>query len=480
MHYDRRKIMVILFQLFDLSIMCASFLLATLFFSDQLGNNLDFDTFFSMRIKVQNFLLFMGILFAWHMIFASFGLYNSKRLSKKWNEILDIIKTTLLGTLMISITGALFHISIITPASLGVFWSTVCTLTILSRLLGRFVLERFRIHGRNVRFLLIVGTNPRAISFTKKIAKNPQLGYTIIGFVDDHWDGLEKFKKSGYTVVTSLDDLPSFLRDNIVDEIIITLPVKSSYDHISKIVRLGEKHGIITRFLSDFFDQKLARSRAERFEGVNVVTLSTGALKGWPVLIKHAFDFCFSLIALIILSPLFLIVGLGIKLTSPGPIFFIQERMGLNKRRFRLYKFRSMVLDAEKMITDLEHLNEVDGPAFKIKADPRVTPFGKFLRKTSIDELPQLINVLKGDMSLVGPRPLPIRDYDGFSEDWQRRRFSTRPGITCLWQVNGRSNVNFEKWMKLDMEYIDNWSLWLDLKIILWTIPAVIKGSGAA
>ena len=167
-------------------------------------------------------------------------------------------------------------------------------------------------------------------------------------------------------------------------------------------------------------------------------------------------------------------------ITSPGPVFFVQERVGLNKRRFRLYKFRTMLKDAELKQAELESLNEVEGPVFKIKNDPRITPIGKFLRKMSIDELSQLINVLKGDMSLVGPRPLPVRDYNGFDQDWHRRRFSVRPGITCLWQVDGRSDIPFETWMELDMKYIDNWSLTLDLKILLRTLPAVLRGSGAA
>jgi lipopolysaccharide/colanic/teichoic acid biosynthesis glycosyltransferase len=169
-----------------------------------------------------------------------------------------------------------------------------------------------------------------------------------------------------------------------------------------------------------------------------------------------------------------------ILLTSPGPVLFTQKRVGLHKRDFLVYKFRTMVVGAEKRQKEIEHLNEVSGPVFKIKNDPRITTVGKFLRKTSIDELPQLINVLKGDMSLVGPRPLPIRDYAGFSEDWQRRRFSVRPGITCLWQVSGRSQISFDKWMELDLQYIDKWSLWLDLQILLRTIPAVLKGEGAA
>jgi lipopolysaccharide/colanic/teichoic acid biosynthesis glycosyltransferase len=191
-------------------------------------------------------------------------------------------------------------------------------------------------------------------------------------------------------------------------------------------------------------------------------------------------DVVVSLTLLILFAPLLLAVALLIPLTSTGPALFRQERVGLNKRRFLIFKFRTMVPNADKMLADLERFNEVSGPVFKIKHDPRVTPLGRILRRTSIDELPQLFNVLTGDMSMVGPRPLPVRDYEGFSEDWQRRRLSVRPGITCLWQVNGRSSVGFEKWMQLDIQYMDEWSLWLDLKILARTVPAVLKGSGAA
>jgi lipopolysaccharide/colanic/teichoic acid biosynthesis glycosyltransferase len=181
----------------------------------------------------------------------------------------------------------------------------------------------------------------------------------------------------------------------------------------------------------------------------------------------------------VLLLPLFAVVAILIALESKGDVMFRQERIGLNKRRFLIYKFRTMVQDADKMMPELEMLNEVTGPVFKIKKDPRCTKVGAILRRTSIDELPQLFNVFKGDMSLVGPRPLPTRDFEGFNEDWQRRRFSIRPGITCLWQVNGRSSISFEKWMQLDLQYMDEWSLWLDVKILARTIPAVLKGSGA-
>jgi exopolysaccharide biosynthesis polyprenyl glycosylphosphotransferase len=203
-------------------------------------------------------------------------------------------------------------------------------------------------------------------------------------------------------------------------------------------------------------------------------------MQGWGIIFKRLLDIVISSAALILLAPLFLVTSALIRLTSRGPALFVQKRLGLNKRIIGVYKFRTMVQDAEKKQAELEHLNEVSGPVFKIKNDPRITPIGRFLRKTSIDELPQLFNVLKGDMSLVGPRPLPIRDYQGFNKDWQRRRFSIRPGITCLWQINGRSSVQFERWMELDMEYIDRWSVWLDMKILIRTIPAVLRGSGAA
>jgi lipopolysaccharide/colanic/teichoic acid biosynthesis glycosyltransferase len=186
-----------------------------------------------------------------------------------------------------------------------------------------------------------------------------------------------------------------------------------------------------------------------------------------------------SSIMLLALAPILLTIAVLIKLTSEGPVFFAQTRLGYGKRPFQILKFRTMVQNAEKLIAQVEYLNETQRPTFKLKNDPRITPLGKFLRKTSLDELPQLINVLVGDMSLVGPRPLPLRDYQGFSQDWHRRRFSVKPGITCLWQVMGRSSIGFDEWMALDMGYIDQWSVWLDIKILFQTIPAVFRGSGA-
>ena len=329
--------------------------------------------------------------------------------------------------------------------------------------------------------MLIVGTNQRALRFAKKVQARPDLGYNIIGFVEkSDWIASKEFNQLGYQAVVDFEGFPEFIRENVVDEVVICLPMKSLYQVCADIVMLSQEQGIIVRVMSDFFHSQSGKSKADYLEGDALVSIYTGAMNGWQVVVKRVLDFILSFVMLLCLLPLLLIASLLIKVTSPGPILFIQDRVGLNKRIFRLFKFRTMVPDAEKKITELEKFNEVSGPVFKMKNDPRITWIGKYLRRSSIDELPQLLNVLKGDMSLVGPRPLPIRDCEGFDKDWQRRRFSVRPGITCLWQIKGRSSISFEKWMELDMDYIDKWSLMLDLKILIMTIPAVLKGSGAS
>jgi exopolysaccharide biosynthesis polyprenyl glycosylphosphotransferase len=360
------------------------------------------------------------------------------------------------------------------------FWLLSSLLLVASRLVLRWLLAQTRLHGRNLRDILIIGTNARSVGFAKNLQSRPELGYRIIGFADQGWEGSEEFRGSGFRLLCSLDELPNFFRKNVVDEVLIALPIRSFHDHASQIAALCEVQGIMFRVLPNLFDLKSSRSWTEELEGEPMVTHHNGISEGWQLMFKRMLDFTVALTALIVLSPVLVGAAILIILTSPGPVFFIQRRVGLNKRVFPVYKFRTMVADAEQKIRELEHLNEVSGPVFKITKDPRITPLGRFLRKTSLDELPQLINVLKGDMSLVGPRPLPVRDYEGFSKDWQRRRFSVRPGITCLWQVSGRSSIPFEQWMELDLQYIDKWSLWLDLRILIQTIPAVLKGEGAA
>ncbi len=474
----RRQMLLTVLKFFDLSVMVASFLLAAVPALYESG--LSFSEFFSMRIKIQNFILFLGLLIVWHIIFTSFGLYESRRLLPREAEVVDILKATSLCTLAVAAAAMLFHIGMVNLAFLVGLWGASGTILLLSRLVLRSLLDYARTRGHNLRHVLIVGSNPRALQFARRIESRAELGYRVIGFADEDWEGLKTVEEGRKHLVCDLQGIPEFVRNTVVDEIVIALPLKSFYGRASQIAALCEEQGIVIRFLPRIFNLNRARSTSEELAGDPLLTLSTGPLDGWPVFVKRALDLIFSSVLLVVLSPLLLVTAILIKLTSPGPVLFRQKRMGLNKRQFWIYKFRTMVPDAEKRIAELEKQNEVTGPVFKIKNDPRLTPIGKVLRTTSIDELPQLFSVVKGDMSLVGPRPLPLRDCKGFDQDWHRRRFSVRPGITCLWQVNGRSSIPFERWMELDMQYIDEWSLWLDFKILAGTIPAVLKGSGAA
>jgi exopolysaccharide biosynthesis polyprenyl glycosylphosphotransferase len=274
-------------------------------------------------------------------------------------------------------------------------------------------------------------------------------------------------------------ELESVMAQEPVDEVFITLP-REKYGHLLEaIVSLCEEQGIIVRVQTEPFDLRIARWQVDELNGVPIVTIRSGPPDGWQLAAKRLMDVCGSAVLLIALAPLFAVVALLIKLDSPGPVFFTQQRVGLNRRRFKLFKFRTMAAEADKQQPMLEGLNEAEGPVFKIKDDPRITRVGRFLRRYSIDELPQLFNVFRGEMSLVGPRPLPVRDVERIDARWHKRRLSVKPGVTCLWQVNGRSDVNFNEWVRMDLEYIDKWSLGLDMKILLKTIPAVVKGSGA-
>ena len=479
MHASRRNLLLKGLKVFDLVLMVASFLLASYLVLLSVGN-LTFGEFLSMRIKVLNFILFLLLIYFWHVVLNLFGLYKSRRMLGWGADVVDTFSATTLGAFLIAAASVAFHIHMVTVTFVLVFWFIVTLATVAGRVLLRRTLIVFRRRGRNLRHVLIIGTNSRAVEFARKIETMPELGYSISGFVDQDWEQLEEFKKKGYSVVCDLDDIADFLRHNVVDEVLITLPIRSLHVPAAKIASLCEEHGIIVRVLSDIFELKQARVRADELDGSSLITLSLGNQEGWPAALKRTLDVALSFSLLCLLAPVLIIVATLIKLTSPGPILFTQDRMGLYKRRFKIYKFRTMVTDAEQKMKQIEHLNEVSGPVFKIKNDPRITPIGKFLRKTSIDELPQLFNVLAGDMSLVGPRPLPVRDYEGFTQDWTRRRLSVKPGITCLWQITGRSTIQFEKWMQLDLQYIDEWSLWLDFRILFQTIPAVLRGSGAA
>jgi exopolysaccharide biosynthesis polyprenyl glycosylphosphotransferase len=478
---DHRKTLSNLVKVFDVATVLFCFGIATITVSHIFSSRVSLGEFLALRIKIQNLIIFLGILLLWHQVFRIFDMYESRRLSRQRDEVVDAVKATSLGTILMYGIALAFHVTMINYVFVIVFWLSLTLSMVAGRLGVRFVLRQVRIKGKNLRNIVVVGTNGAAVQFARKIEQSPWLGYRIAAFVDEEWPGLRKFSEEGYSVTCNFQGLRSFLRSNVVDEVVVTLPLRSLHSYASEIAELCEEQGILVRTVSNIFDLKHARSKAEDFEGDSHITHSTGTVvAGWPAIIKWALDFTVSLVLVVFLSPLFLITALLIKLTSPGTVFFVQERLGLNKRRFKIYKFRTMTADAESRMKEVEHLNEVSGPVFKIKNDPRITTIGKFLRSTSIDELPQLFNVLKGDISLVGPRPMAVRDYEGFNEDWQRRRFSVRPGITCLWQVLGRNSIPFEQWMELDLQYIDRWSLWLDFQILMKTIPAVLKGSGAS
>jgi len=473
-----RRLLTGLLKVSNLGLMIVSFAIASALEIRQQGGATSLTAFFSIRVKLINFLIFSLILLAWHAIFVFCGLYHSQRLARKPAMFLNSAKATTLASLFFGLTAVVWRIRMTTPLFLLQFWIASGVLVAGTRVLLQGGLEFVRRRGHNHRHILILGTNRRAINFARRLDASPELGYRILGFVDSEWH-MDGESKTGHPLCCGFDGLAECLRRNVVDEVANYLPLRSRYEQCSAVAALCEQHGIRMRFDPEIFDLKIARHRAEELDGRAHITAHSSLLDGWPTVVKRVLDVTASLVLLVLLAPGFVLIALLIKLTSEGPVFFRQERIGLNKRRFCMYKFRSMVPNAERLLKQLEALNEASGPVFKIRNDPRITPLGRILRRTSLDELPQLLNVLKGDMSLVGPRPLPVRDYEGFSEDWQRRRFSVRPGITCLWQVTGRSNVGFEQWMKLDLQYVDEWSIWLDMKILARTLPAVLKGASA-
>lgn len=411
-----------------------------------------------------------GVLGSWGFILSSFWLYRSKRLASWEDEFADVLRAVAFCTLILATSILLAEWKIFPKRFLLLFAVTSFILLFVIRLFKRNLLKQFRLHGRNLRSVVIIGAGRRGRKIVKLIKENPEIGYHFTGFVDD---------MEVPDVLGKLSEISKVLAENVIDEVIICLPIKTFYDRMETIAKAAEEQGITVRIYSDLFNLKLARAVAGEIGEAPILSLYTSRLSDWQRFVKNVFDFTGGLILLFLLTPLMLIIAALIKLTSPGPVFFIQERVGYNKRRFKMFKFRTMGIDAAAQQKKLEALNEADGPVFKIKNDPRITPVGRWLRQTSLDELPQLLNILLGDLSLVGPRPLPERDFQKFKKVWFNRRFSVKPGITCIWQISGRSETSFDKWILQDLEYIDKWSLALDLKILLKTIPIVVRGTGA-
>ena len=435
--------------------------------------------YFSQRIKVTNAILGVLLIISWHAAFAAQPLYVSHRLSPLRNELKEVARAVLIASVALLGAANLGRWPTINALTVAIFGAFSLALVATMRIALRLNLRRLRASGHNLKTLVIVGAGQRGRRFAAQLQQRQDLGYKLLGYVDS--DLCFAHSEAGDAPwLGSIEDLPRIVANEVIDEVAIALPIKSQYTRIETVVLMLEEQGITTHMLSDLFPQKLARSQSIDFDGVPIVSMHSAPLFSWRTEAKRVFDFVSAAVLLLVAAPVLALVAMAIKLESEGPILFVQERVGLNKRRFRMLKFRTMLRDAEAGQEELEHLNEKTGPIFKIRNDPRITQVGRWLRRTSIDELPQLVNVLLGDMSIVGPRPLSVRDALRMEETWQKRRFSVKPGLTCLWQVSGRSNLSFEQWMQLDLQYIDSWSLELDARILFRTVPAVLLAKGAS
>ncbi len=415
---------------------------------------------------------------SWIYLSRYFRIFASNRLVMFRDEELNVLKTIGLSGLVSALPLMIDH----SYSANLVFLLVLCALqaagSIFLRYFPRSLLRYFRSRGYNFRQVLIVGRNDRAAQLAQAIEKFPELGLKILGFIDAP-NGKAIRTKYPFKVLGKLEDCEKIIRENIVDEVYITLPIKSFYSEMEKLIELCELVGIEAKIPTDIFKIKSSKASISRYLGMAVIDLYTSPKMSIQLFLKRVIDLVLSFILLAASFPMFVIIAILIKATSKGPVFFRQQRVGYNGRLFTLYKFRTMVDNAEELKKDLLSLNEMDGPVFKINKDPRITKIGRILRTISADELPQLINVIKGDMSLVGPRP-PVPPEVAQYALPDRRRLSMRPGITGIWQVSGRNSISFDKWMEMDRQYIDQWSLSLDFQILWRTVFAVLKGEGAA
>jgi len=475
----RRQLVLDAYRVADLCAMCAAFGLALMVSAGVESPN-NPTAFFAVRIKLLNALLFMGFAVLWHMILRARGLYELRRVGLRVSEWWAVTKGVALGTLILAGLGFVAHLEAVDRRFLAVFFGASLVGTILARVVVGLVMGERRRSGRALRNLVIVGCGPRGAQLGAEIWSRPDFGYLLLGYIDDIPAPPNPLHGQPEKLLGGLADAKRLLRELEVDEVMICLPMRSQYETIAGIVGGAGELGLTVRMPLNLFDSRPSDPRIDYLDQTPVVTLTQSVPVPSGLLVKRVVDVLGSAVALVLLAPVFILIALALKVGSLGPVFFSQERIGLGRRKFRMWKFRSMVEGAEAQQATLEQLNEVEGAAFKIREDPRVTRIGHFLRRTSLDELPQLYNVVVGDMSLVGPRPLPMRDVAKLSDSWQLRRFSMKPGITCLWQINGRHEINFNHWMELDLQYIDSWSPALDIEILAKTLPAVLRGSGAS
>ena len=410
-----------------------------------------------------------GVLIAsWSGLLYYYGLYDSLRARKVYADVPGLVKCTAAGFL---IAGAIIFglkLHFVSRLLIGIYATVAFVLVAMGRIACRFFANLIPPATRHVA---VLGKGPRAEQIISLLIGDSSWGVSVVNCP-------ESVGVFGTTPHETAAALSRLLRRNVVDEVIFAVE-PGEVGHIKDSLLVCERLGVRTHISLDLADLKIAKALPNDLHGIPLLTFTTTPHNERLLIVKRTIDIVVAGLALVFFGPVLLVVAAAVKLTSPGPVLFRQERAGANGRRFIMYKFRSMVDGAEALQPCLSGANQMIGPVFKIRNDPRLTPIGGLLRRASLDELPQLWNVLRGDMSLVGPRP-PVPSEVEQYEMRQRRRLSMKPGLTCLWQVSGRSEINdFESWISLDLQYIDRWSLWLDMVIMLKTIPAVLSGRGA-
>jgi exopolysaccharide biosynthesis polyprenyl glycosylphosphotransferase len=435
--------------------------------------------FLAIRITIKNLLIGLLCLVGGASAFYSFGLTERAANDSFWTELVKVVKASSVTAVVALLFPLTSQANAFDDRTIYIFLPVAIMACMIGRLAARACTERLTDSLDGPHSLIIVGSGPRALRLYNQVRESGHHHFEMLGFVDSPRGDHQVTDDTRANMIGTLDQLEGILMKQVVDRVLIALPGESCHSQIQTALTTCERAGVEAQCLiSDIFELSFARPQLEPEGNASVISMKV-VHDDARLLVKRAIDITGALAGLLILAPVMLVIALAIKLTSPGPAIFVQERFGFRKRRFRMYKFRTMVHDAEKLQPGLESRNQVQGPTFKIRNDPRMTRIGRFLRKTSLDELPQFFNVLKGEMSLVGPRPLPIRDVSRFDNAALMRRFSVKPGLTCLWQINGRSNTDFDMWIKLDLKYIDEWSLELDLKILLKTVPTVLRTGGA-
>ena len=404
----------------------------------------------------------------WVAVLWLHGLYRPRARWTIRSEGIALLRATIVMVLFTLSVLFVFRLPDISRSYLVILFPAQWGVALATRIALRLAFMRMRARGYNLRYVLVIGAGPRAQAFAAKLEDHKELGLRIRGFLDDDVYPLPH----GWEYLGTLDQIEHHLHDEVIDEVAICLPF-SQWDRVNAIAHLCEEEGKIVRVPVDVLDRAFAYGRVEELDGTPVYSMITGPDRMAALVVKRIVDVLVAGLALVVASPLLLVIALAVLLREGPPILFRQVRVGLHGRRFEVLKFRTMSLDAEARYAEL--VDQSDPRAFKLTDDPRITPIGRFLRRTSLDELPQLWNVLKGEMSLVGPRPAPPREVEAY-DLWHRRRLSMKPGITGLWQVTARRSEVFDDRASLDLNYIDRWSLWLDMKILARTIPAAFEG----